>query len=84
MYDHPDFEKVVSQIIQKCRANGIAVGIHFSESPDRQVKWMNKGTNIIIHSSDIAIFSQKLTADIQLIRKSEGDEEHASMENIVI
>ncbi len=25
-----------------------------------QVKWMKEGANIIIHSSDIAIFSQKL------------------------
>lgn len=84
MYDHPDFEHEVETIIRKCRANNIAVGIHFSGSPDRQVKWIKAGANIVVHSSDIAIFSQKLAADIQLIRKSEGEESVASREKIVI
>jgi 4-hydroxy-2-oxoheptanedioate aldolase len=84
MYDHPGFEKVVEMIIRKCRENNIAVGIHFSESPERQVKWMNEGANIIIHSSDIAIFSQKLASDIQLIRKSGNDESQISTEKIIV
>jgi 4-hydroxy-2-oxoheptanedioate aldolase len=84
MYDHPEFEKMVEIIIRKCRENGIAVGIHFSESPERQIKWMKAGANIIIHSSDIAIFSQKLAADIQLIRKSGGDISETSEERIII
>ena len=84
MYDHPDFEKMVELIIRKCRENNIAVGIHFSELPERQVKWMKHGANIIIHSSDIAIFSQKLAADIQLIRKSGGIEGGTSTEKIII
>ena len=83
-YDHPDFEKMVELIISKCREHNIAVGIHFSESPNRQVKWMKAGANIIIHSSDIAIFSQKLSADIQLIRKSENDESQVSTEKIIV
>ena len=84
MYDHPDFEREVETIIRKCRENNIAVGIHFSESPDRQVKWIKAGTNIVVHSSDIAIFSQKLAADISYIRKSGGEESDASGEKIVI
>jgi len=84
MYDHPDFEKEVENIIHKCRKNNIAVGIHFSESPERQVKWMKAGVNIIIHSSDIAIFSQKLASDIQYIRKSGGEETDFSEERIII
>ncbi len=84
MYAHPEFEKMVSLIIKKCRTNNIAVGIHFSESPDRQVKWLKEGANIIIHSSDMAIFSQKLASDIQFIRKSTGNETHTSTEKIII
>ena len=84
MYDHPDFEREVETIIRKCRENNIAVGIHFSESPDRQVKWIKSGANIVVHSSDIAIFSQKLAADISYIRKSGGEESDASGEKIVI
>ncbi len=84
MYDHPVFEKMVSLIIKKCRAKNVAVGIHFSESPERQIKWMKEGANIIIHSSDIAIFSQKLVSDIHLIRKSGGDESISNAEKIII
>jgi 4-hydroxy-2-oxoheptanedioate aldolase len=84
MYDHPEFEKMVSLIIRKCRAKNVAVGIHFSESPERQVKWMKEGANIIIHSSDMAIFSQKLASDIQYIRKSAGDESITTSEKIII
>lgn len=84
MYDHPEFEKMVAHIIKKCRAKNIAVGIHFSESPERQVKWMKEGANIIIHSSDIAIFSQKLAIDIQSIRKNSGDETSSNAEKIII
>ena len=84
MYDHPEFEKMVSHIIKICRSKNIAVGIHFSEAPERQVKWMKEGANIIIHSSDMAIFSQKLASDIQFIRKSSGDESISSAEKIII
>lgn len=84
MYDHPDFEKEVENIIRKCRENNIAVGIHFSEIPERQVKWMKVGVNIIVHSSDIAIFSQKLASDIQFIRKSCGDEYNSAVEKIIV
>lgn len=84
MYDHPEFEKMVQHIIKICRSKNIAVGIHFSEAPERQVKWMKEGANIIIHSSDMAIFSQKLASDIQFIRKSGGDETHVSNEKIII
>jgi 4-hydroxy-2-oxoheptanedioate aldolase len=84
MYDHLEFEKMVTLIIRKCRAKNIAVGIHFSETPERQVKWMKEGANIIIHSSDMAIFSQKLTNDIQFIRKSAGDKSSSTNEKIII
>jgi len=84
MYDHPDFEREVEIIIRKCRENNIAVGIHFSESPERQVKWKKAGANIIIHSSDIAIFSQKLASDIPLIRKSRSNENLKDAEKIII
>ncbi len=84
MYDHPDFEREVETIIRKCRENNIAVGIHFSESPDRQVKWVKAGANIVIHSSDIAIFSQKLTTDINFIRQSINDSGESSSEKIII
>ncbi len=84
MYDHPKFEKVVQFIIHKCREKNVAVGIHFSESPDRQIKWMKEGINFIIHSSDIAIFSQQLSRDIKFIKKAKGDSSSSPSEGFIV
>lgn len=72
-YDHPEFEKAVTAIIHTARKKGLAVGIHFSLAPERQVQWMKEGANIVIHSSDIALFSQKLQADLRVIKAAAGD-----------
>lgn len=72
-YDHPDFVATVRTIIQKARKYGLGVGIHFSLEPQRQVDWVKEGANIVVHSSDMALFSQKLRADIQQIKAAAGD-----------
>jgi len=69
-YDHPDFEQAVATIIRKARANRIAVGIHFSESPQRQIHWLQQGITIVIHSSDLALFKQALSHDLELIKSA--------------
>ena len=73
-YEHPEFEKVVKKIIQKSRSKEIAAGIHFPDNPDRQIKWMKEGVNIIMHSSDMLLFHQKLKEDINKIKKATGEE----------
>ena len=72
-YEHPEYEKVVKEIIQKAREKGIAAGIHFPADPNRQIKWMNEGANIILHSSDMFLFSQKLKEDMGKIKNAAGD-----------
>jgi len=72
-YDHPDFEKTVKEIIDKTRTKGLAAGIHFPSNPDRQIQWMKEGANIVLHSSDMFLFSQKLKEDISIIKKAAGD-----------
>ncbi len=83
-YDHPKFEDVVKFIIKKCRAKNKAVGIHFSEKPDRQIRWIKEGINIVIHSFDIALFMQRLKEDIYIIRNASGDNFGSTSENIII
>ena len=73
LYDHPDFEKVVKEIITKARSKNIAAGIHFPSNPDRQIQWMKEGANIVMHSSDMFLFSQKLNEDILKIKNAVGD-----------
>ncbi len=72
-YDHPVFEDAVKKIIRISKEKGLAVGIHFSESPERQLRWMKEGINIIIHSSDLAMFSQRLQQDMMMIRTAAGE-----------
>ncbi|MBN7811942.1 aldolase [Algoriphagus sp. H41] len=75
-YDHPDFVATVTTIIQKARKNGLGVGIHFSLEPQRQIDWIKEGVNMVVHSSDMALFSQRLRADLHHIKSSTGDFGH--------
>jgi 4-hydroxy-2-oxoheptanedioate aldolase len=83
-YDHPEFIETVKVIIQKARKYTLGVGIHFSLEPQRQIDWMKEGVNIVIHSSDMALFSQRLNEDIQKIRSASGDNTSASNDSITI
>lgn len=83
-YDHPEFVKAVKQIIHTTRKKGLAIGIHFSLEPERQVYWAKEGANIIIHSFDIALFSQKLNHDFQIIRQGVGDSKAGGNEEKII
>lgn len=72
-YDHPDFIETVKTIIKKARQHTLGVGIHFSLEPQRQVDWIKEGVNIVIHSSDMALFSKQLKSDVDAIQKAAGD-----------
>jgi len=74
-YHNPRFEDVVRKIISKVREKGLGVGIHFSEGAELQIKWAKAGANIIIHSSDIALFQQRLKGDITAIRSALREED---------
>jgi 4-hydroxy-2-oxoheptanedioate aldolase len=72
-YEHPEFEKVVHGIIRHTREKGVAAGIHFPENAERQIKWMKEGVNIVLYSSDMFLFSQKLKEDMAKIKEAAGD-----------
>ncbi|MCK3682809.1 aldolase/citrate lyase family protein [Maribellus sp. YY47] len=83
-YDHPRFEETVKVIVQKCRAKNKAVGIHFSDDPGREVKWIGEGVNIIIYSSDMTLFAQKLNTDFDFIRQSAGEKSDRGSDDFVV
>lgn len=72
-YENPAYIEVVEHIIGKARAKGKAAGIHFPNDPQRQIKYMEAGANIILHSSDMFLFSQKLKEDMAIIKDAAGD-----------
>jgi len=67
-YHDPRFEDAVRQIISSVREKGLGVGIHFSQEAELQIKWAKEGANIIMHSSDMAMFQQRLKEDVTTIR----------------
>ncbi|WP_020531806.1 HpcH/HpaI aldolase family protein [Flexithrix dorotheae] len=74
-YDHPEFIKTVKTIIHKARKHTLGVGIHFSLEPERQLDWIKEGVNIVIHSSDMALFSQKLKADMAKLKSLDKNQQ---------
>jgi len=73
-YTNPRFEEALEEIVGQVQAKGLGIGIHFPEDPNLQIKWAQKGLNIILHSSDILLFQQGLERDIAAIRRAIGDE----------
>lgn len=72
-YEHPEYQKTVTEIIRKSRAKGIHAGIHFPSDPNRQIRYMKEGANIVLHSTDVVLFSQKLREDIARIKDAAGE-----------
>ena len=72
-YEHPEYQKTVAEIIRKSRAKGIHAGIHFPSEPARLIMYMKEGANIVLHSTDVVLFSQKLREDMAQIKEAAGD-----------
>ncbi|HHW09770.1 MAG TPA: aldolase [Firmicutes bacterium] len=68
-YDHPRFKEAVSQIIKKAREAGKGAGIHYSFGLAEQMAWIKEGANLVVHSSDITLFSEALRRDLQALRQ---------------
>jgi 2-keto-3-deoxy-L-rhamnonate aldolase RhmA len=83
-YDNPIFEEAVRTIIRKSRAHDVAIGIHFSLEPERQVQWMKEGANIVVHSFDLALFSQKLKRDLDIIKTAVGDAVSSKADTVTV
>jgi len=74
-YRHPYFVKCVKMIIKKARDNNVGVGIHYWEKIEDEIKWIKGGANLIVHSSDIDVFSKNMSADLQKIKLELGEGE---------
>jgi 2-keto-3-deoxy-L-rhamnonate aldolase RhmA len=72
-YNNPIFEETVTRIIVECNKRKLGIGIHLSEEPEQQIKWANKGVNIILHSSDISLFGKILNQEIKTIKDEFGN-----------
>ncbi len=69
-YHHTKFAEAAHTIIRKCRAKNVGVGLHYSEGTDLEIEWCKAGANMVMHSSDISIFSKALKRDLDEIRNA--------------
>lgn len=80
-YGSAVFLDAVRQIISRCSARGVGVGIHFWEGIERELEWAAMGANLIVHSGDISLFSKQLAADLNRFRQTlEGAPAPAAVE----
>jgi 2-keto-3-deoxy-L-rhamnonate aldolase RhmA len=72
-YGHPRFDEAVRTIFRVARAASVGAGIHFWEDIDREAAWAKAGGNLVMHSSDLAIFRQTLKTELHSLRQRLGD-----------
>jgi 4-hydroxy-2-oxoheptanedioate aldolase len=72
-YESPVFIEGVSQIIETCLAHQVSVGIHMASGDMAQeIRWIEKGCNLIIHSSDTLSMALKLSEDLAWLKGKMG------------
>lgn len=74
-YLSKEFLELSCGIIKKTRACGVAAGGHNGSkgSFDLQMEWAKTGATIILHSSDMFLFADKLQDDLNRLREMKGE-----------
>jgi 2-keto-3-deoxy-L-rhamnonate aldolase RhmA len=69
-YEHPRFIERVEQVIRVCIKHSISVGIHVSWGDlEYERTWIQKGCNIVLHSSDTFCFASNMAREINILRE---------------
>jgi 4-hydroxy-2-oxoheptanedioate aldolase len=71
-YHHPRFDEAVRAIFAKAREHNVGAGIHFWLDVDLEIEWAKAGGNLVMHSSDMALFGQNLKRELDEIRLAVG------------
>lgn len=83
-YDSPAFERCVETIITACNNRRVGVGNHYSGSLDKQIRWAQKGMNIVVWSSDIALFVKTVSANFNTVKQALEETETAAQTDVTI
>jgi 2-dehydro-3-deoxyglucarate aldolase len=69
-FEHPDYEKAVQTILQKCQKYGLMAGIHVVQPDSGEVKKrIEEGFNMIAYSLDITMIGKACREGIKSIKK---------------
>lgn len=85
-YNSKEFLELSCGIIEKARAKGVAAGGHNGSrgNLDLQMAWAKTGANIILNSSDMFLFADKLQEEINLLKLAKGENTITDQESISI
>lgn len=85
-YKSKEFIELSCQIIEKARAKGVAAGGHNGSrgNLDLQMAWAKAGANIIMNSSDMFLFADKLQEEMNLLKQAKGERTGTDQESISI
>ena len=74
-YLSKEFLDLSCGIIAKAREHGVAAGGHTGSrgNLDLQMEWAKAGANIIMHSSDVFLYADKLQEEMNCIRAAKGE-----------
>jgi len=72
-YGHPQFDQAVRTIFRKARQHHVGAGIHFWMDLEQEIEWAAAGGNLVMHSSDLALFRQNLEQEFNQIRAALDD-----------
>ena len=73
-YDHPEFMKACETIFKTARRHGVGAGIHFMGDVEQQIRFIELGANMLIHSADIVLVAKHLADDVAKIREAVGEQ----------
>ncbi len=69
-YEHPRFIERVERVIRVCKNHSISVGIHISWGDlEYERIWIQKGCNIVLHSSDTFCFASNMARELNGLRE---------------
>jgi 2-keto-3-deoxy-L-rhamnonate aldolase RhmA len=70
-FDHPEFDRMMSEIIDRCLARGVQVAANFA-SLEQSAKWASRGLNLVIHAADFRVLYDGYKAAIETIAQAAG------------
>lgn len=78
-YAHPEFDRVVTEILTRARQAGVGAGIHVTTgdglNTEDHIRWIKAGANLIVHRVDIIAAKLLLSRELTEIRDAVGDAE---------
>lgn len=75
-YDDPAFVATIEDVIRRCRANGVGVGVHYPlfQLPESTLRrWLDAGMNLIINGADVVIMRNAMNEQLGRLRERRGE-----------